>query len=220
MRSIGDPLLRPAVWAVVASTVSIALLGASLALAPAEAPGYLELNLVLAWVPFALGYLLAWGARAGLPRIVLAAAAVVWLAFLPNAPYLLTDLVHAGTSNGGASSLDIAALAACAATGLLLFFAGVNAVAEAVRLEAGTGRARAVAPACAIVASIGMYLGRVLRWNSWDLMVRPLGRLEAVIPFLHSPAVLARAAAFVLVAALVLRGSIAVLERVFQRQRI
>lgn len=205
---------------VVASAVSIVLLGASLAVAPDGAPGYLEINLVLAWVPFALGYLLAWCARLGLSRIVLAAAALVWLAFLPNAPYLVTDLVHAGTSNGGASSLDIATLAACAATGLLLFFAGVNAVAEAVRLEAGTGLARAVAPACAIVASIGMYLGRVLRWNSWDLMVRPLGRLEAVIPFLRSPADLARAATFVLVAAVVLRASMAVLARVLLRHRI
>ena len=65
-----------------------------------------------------------------------------------------------------------------------------------------------------------MYLGRVLRWNSWDLMVRPLGRLETVTPFLRSPADLARAAAFVLVAALALRASIAALERVFLRQRI
>jgi hypothetical protein len=72
---------------------------------------------------------------------------------LPNAP----DLVHAGTANGGTSSLDVATLAAYAATGLLLFVAAVNAADEAVRLTAGPGFARAVAPACVIVASIGMY---------------------------------------------------------------
>jgi len=190
------------------------------AVSPAGAPDYLRWNLLLAWIPAALGYLLVWCARARVPRIALAAVAVIWLAFLPNAPYLLTDLIHTGTANGGASSLDIATLAAFAVTGLLLFFASVDAAADAVRLEAGEGLARSVAPVCVIVASIGVYLGRELRWNSWDLMVRPLGRLESATPLLGNPTDVLRAVAFVLVVAIILRASIAVLDRVFIRHRI
>jgi len=197
----------------------MALLAVSRAADPFGAPNYLEWNLFLAWIPLVLGYLLWSCARMRCPRIVLVLAAAIWLVFLPNAPYLLTDLVHAGTANGGTSTLDVLTLATFAATGLVLFFASVTAASEGVRLAAGNRLARAVIPVSAVLASVGMYLGRVLRWNSWDLLVRPLGRLEATLPFLRSPADLLHAATFVLVAAVILLACVAVLERVVLRHR-
>ena len=162
----------------------MALLAVSRAADPFGAPNYLEWNLFLAWIPLVLGYLLWSCARMRCPRIVLVLAAAIWLVFLPNAPYLLTDLVHAGTANGGTSTLDVLTLATFAATGLVLFFASVTAASEGVRLAAGNRLARAVIPVSAVLASVGMYLGRVLRWNSWDLLVRPFGspRGNAALP--------------------------------------
>ncbi len=115
--------------------------------------------------------------------------------------------------------MDVLTLATFAATGLVLFFASVTAASEGVRLAAGNRLARAVIPVSAVLASVGMYLGRVLRWNSWDLLVRPMGRLEATLPFLRSPADLLHAATFVLVAAVILLACVAVLERVVLRHR-
>jgi uncharacterized membrane protein len=219
MRLPGSAVVLPAVWAIAASAVSMALLTASRAADPFGAPDYLEWNLLLAWIPLVLGYLLWWCARLGCPRVVLVLAAAMWLVFLPNAPYLLTDLVHAGTANGGTSALDVLTLAAFAATGLVLFFASVTAASEGVRLTAGNRLARTVIPVSAVLASIGMYLGRVLRWNSWDLLVRPMGRVEATLLFLRSPTDLLHAATFILVAAIILLACVAVLERVMLRHR-
>lgn len=191
--------------AAVASAVSIALLGASIAVAPDGVARYLEWNLVIAAVPLALGYLLLWFARGRLPRIARAMIAVIWGVFLPNAP----DLVHPETANGGTSSLDVATLAACAATGLLQVFAAVNAADEA---NPPHGRSRVRSCRRARVRHRGEHrcvLGPVLRWSSRDLTVRPLGRTEATVPFRRSPTDEVRAATIVLVAAVVLRASLA-----------
>jgi uncharacterized membrane protein len=32
-----------------------------------------------------------------------------------------------------------------------------------------------------LACSYGLYLGRVLRWNSWDLFVRPLDVIDSVV---------------------------------------
>lgn len=210
---------RSVAWAAGASTVSIALLGIALALSPGTAPKYMGWNLVLAWVPVLLACVLYWCVRRGIPRIGVLVVAVVWLAFLPNAPYLLTDLVHAGTPYGGATRLDVITLLAFAITGLVMFFAAMTPALEAARLAVGDHPARAAVLVCAIVTSLGMYLGRVLRWNSWDLAVRPVARLESAIPFVRTPADIAKAATFVIAIALLLVASRAALDRMALRDR-
>ena len=60
---------------------------------------FLLWNLALAWVPFvfaAIAYRLA-SARRAVLYVFIVAAAVVWLAFFPNAPYILTDFLHLGS---------------------------------------------------------------------------------------------------------------------------
>ena len=57
---------------------------------------FLAWNLFLAWVPFVLA-LIVYDARrrgvAGAGQLVLGG---LWLLFLPNAPYIVTDLIHLG----------------------------------------------------------------------------------------------------------------------------
>ncbi len=208
---------RPLLWAALASAGSVALLGLTLAHAPGTAPKYMGWNLVLAWVPVLLAVALLACVRRGAPRLLSVAVALSWLAFLPNAPYLMTDMVHAGTPYGGATRLDMVTLAMFALTGIVMFVAAMTPVIEAIRLLAGTQWARIAMPGCAVVASIGMYLGRVLRWNSWDIVVRPSSRIESLAAILHTPADLARAGAFVLVVSAVLFAAISTLNLLPQR---
>src|SRR4051812_18049995 len=51
-------------------------------------------NLFLAWIPFALALIVYDRGRSGAATAALGATAVLWLLFLPNAPYILTDLKH------------------------------------------------------------------------------------------------------------------------------
>ena len=129
---------------------------------------------MLAWVPLALAALLVVSYSRGRSRFELAALGLGWLLFLPNAPYVLTDFVHLEQSHRLYDSLLIASFAF---TSLALGFASLLLVQLVVTRAAGAlfgwfdgGRRRSFA------ASVGIYLGRVQRVNSWDVVHRP-GRL-------------------------------------------
>src|SRR3954467_13505668 len=75
---------------------------------------WLAWNLFLAWIPFLLSLLLYERARAGASWRVLAPLGLLWLAFFPNAPYLVTDLKHIGYGGQGPAPHGVLLLSAAA----------------------------------------------------------------------------------------------------------
>ncbi|HEX6032281.1 MAG TPA: DUF1361 domain-containing protein, partial [Tepidiformaceae bacterium] len=78
----------------VCSAVAVALLVVRVRMTGDPHFAFLVWNLFLAWVPMALAVLLFAAHRGGAPSLFLAAPFGLWLLFLPNAPYLLTDFIH------------------------------------------------------------------------------------------------------------------------------
>jgi uncharacterized membrane protein len=138
-----------------------------------SAHGWLVWNLFLAWIPFLLALLLYERARAGASWRVLAPLGVLWLAFFPNAPYLITDLKHIGHGAQVPVLYDVLLLSAAAWLGLLLGLASLFLVHAVARRLVGVLDAWALVVAVLALSSFGIYLGRVQRWNSWDLVVHP-----------------------------------------------
>ena len=99
--------------------------------------------------------------------------AALWLLFLPNAPYIITDFKHLVPSPVVPLWVDIVVIAAPAWTGMLLGFLSLYLVQSVVRSLAGPRVAWVTAVAVLGLASFGVYLGRVLRWNSWDVLTHP-----------------------------------------------
>jgi uncharacterized membrane protein len=97
----------------------------------------------------------------------------LWLLFLPNAPYLLTDLIHLGTRNDAPLWFDLVLFTAFAWTGVLLGFMSVYLMQAVVRRAVGVGWSWAFVGASLVATSFGIYLGRSLRWNSWALVTNP-----------------------------------------------
>ena len=135
--------------------------------------GWLIWNLFLAWIPFGLAIVLYDRHRAGARPLSLLPLGVLWLLFLPNAPYLLTDFKHLAPSPVVPLWVDVVVLAAPAWTGMLLGFLSLYLVQSVVRQLAGSRVAWAAAVAVLGLSSFGIYLGRVLRWNSWDVIANP-----------------------------------------------
>jgi uncharacterized membrane protein len=135
--------------------------------------GWLAWNLFLAWIPFLLALLLYQRARAGASWRVLAPLGLLWLAFFPNAPYLITDLKHIGHGAQVPVLYDVLLLSAAAWLGLLLGLTSLFLVHGVARRLVGTLDAWALVVAVLALSSFGIYLGRVQRWNSWDLVVHP-----------------------------------------------
>ena len=147
-------------------------------------------NLLLAWIPFALALVVYERARGGGSKTTLAALGVLWLLFLPNAPYITTDLKYIGRGGGVPVLYDVLLLSAAAWTGLLLGLASLFLMHAVARRLIGTFNAWALVVGVLALSSFGIYLGRVQRWNSWDVFVRP-GQLVgdiaggALHPFSH-----------------------------------
>jgi len=171
-------------------------------------------NLFLALLPIPLGMALARritladpARRCPGPRSLALAAA--WLLLLPNAPYLLTDMRHflldarwrELTSRAGHDAEALRASAvwgvgflAYGVAGLVALTLAVRPVQEAVRRQRPTWR-RLRVPFFLVVA-LGVWLGLIPRFNSWDALVRPAEVVGAALWVFTQPATLACIVAF------------------------
>jgi uncharacterized membrane protein len=196
MRRLSDRRVATFFALVLASGFCVALVGARAWHTRSHAYDFLIWNLVLAWVPFLLALVLYDGERRGRSRAVLIALGALWLLFLPNAPYMVTDLVHLGRIPGAPLWFDGGMIAAFAATGLVLGLGSVLLVHLVVRRALGAAAGWALLVPLLCLCSAGVVVGRFARLNSWDALVRP-ERLGDLLSRLADPAGNGRALAVV-----------------------
>ena len=134
---------------------------------------YLIWNLLLAWIPFALAVFVydRWRRRRG--GLLLVVLGVLWLLFFPNAPYIATDFVHLEHDPLIPYWYDAVTIAAFAWIGVLLGFASLYLMQTVVRQWRGAVAGWIFAFAAIGLGSLGIYLGRFLRLNSWDAVEHP-----------------------------------------------
>lgn len=124
----------------------------------------------------------------------LVALAVTWLLFLPNTCYLFTEVRHlfeaietrelwsrASSSSSARFSLAARGLVAVlyAAIGALTFGLAIRPVRELAE-ERGLRTTWAL-PLFFVIVALGVYLGLVLRLNSWDAAMRPARVVDGVL---------------------------------------
>lgn len=156
---------------------------------------FLVWNLFLAWIPLLLALFVYDRYRRGTSLARLAPPGALWLLFLPNAPYIVTDFIHLSAASQAPLWFDGVEVSAFAWTGLLLGFVSLYLVHAAVRHRFGGAIGWAGALGVLALVSAGVYLGRVKRWNSWDLLTQPGSMLAQLHSHLADPASLARATA-------------------------
>ena len=150
-------------------------------------------NLVLGWIPLWLSLSIYDAYRGGARIIRLAPVILLWLLFLPNAPYLMTDLIHLREHLDAPRWFDALLLMLSGATGLLICFASMYLVHAVLRHRLGAVVAWKLIAAILVLVGAGLYLGRFLRWNSWDMLTQPVRRAEQVLPHLTNQDALVRA---------------------------
>jgi uncharacterized membrane protein len=149
--------------------------------------GGIAWNLLLAWIPFVLALLVYKRARSGLSTPLLAGSCLLWLLFLPNAPYLVTDLKYVGDHGGVPVLYDVVLLSAAAWAGLLLGLVSLFLMHVVWRQRLGAATAWGLVVGVLATSSFGIYLGRVQRWNSWDLFIRPSSLVARIAQGLLDP---------------------------------
>jgi uncharacterized membrane protein len=165
---------------------------------------FLLWNLFLAWVPFILALVVYDRYRRGTPLVRLLPALALWLLFLPNAPYIVTDFVHLSAARIPPLWFDGVELSAFAWTGMLLGFVSLYLVHAVVRHRFGAVAGWAGVIGVLALVSAGVFLGRVKRWNSWDVLTQPRSLLAQLHAHVDDPASLVRATGVTLVTTIAL----------------
>lgn len=136
---------------------------------------FLPWNLFLAWLP--LGFAVAsrqlfqqCGRRSWWPWL----AAAGWLAFFPNAPYIFTDLEHLRRSSYNGFWMDLIMILLFAWPGFLVGCVSLRVLHVPVASRLGSVVGWAFAGGACVLAGVGVYIGRFLRWNSWDVVTHPV----------------------------------------------
>jgi len=151
---------------------------------------YLLWNLFLAWLPLFFSYLLYHRLHFPTDRLKMWkfwGMTLLWLLFFPNAPYIITDLVHINERHHPASWFDALLLFSFAISGLAV---GINSLfIMQINVEKRLGRKLSylVIGASIFLSGFGVFLGRVQRWNSWDIITRPHELFRDIIVHLNNP---------------------------------
>lgn len=140
--------------------------------------GFLLGNLFLACVPLFLSTVLRVTDRLRWHWTILAVLAGLWLLFLPNAPYILTDILHLTRTSDAPAWYDLALLLSCSGTGLLMGYLSLVDVQGIVTRRFTPIVGWIFAIVSLVLSGFAIYLGRFLRWNSWDVLFTPTLVLE------------------------------------------
>ena len=150
--------------------------------------GFLLWNLFLAWMPLLFAMAVSRRYRKG-ERIgwSLYSLAALWLLFFPNAPYIFTDLIHLTTWFKNRYWIDMSLILLFAFTGFLLGFMSLYLMQRVVADRFGKFASWLFIMVSTGLGGFGIYLGRVRRWNSWDVVVDPLGIVRDVAHWFTHP---------------------------------
>lgn len=149
--------------------LSVVLLFTRKALTGQGRLSFIPFNLILAFIPLAFLLLFERSQKRG--HAIL--CSMLWLLFFPNAPYMLTDLVHFDKRLGPASWLDLLALVAAAWAALLGGMITLRFMQDRVRLHRSPVMGHGFVLTVLFLTSIGIYIGRFLRFHSWHALLKP-----------------------------------------------
>ncbi len=133
---------------------------------------FLIWNLILAYIPYAVANRI----RAENSKIKILKNVVclgTWLLFFPNAPYLVTDFVHLHHSSSHVIWYDVALLFMFAFTGMYLAIKSAFKIHDWLNSFMNKTLAFISMQAFFLLSGFGVYLGRVERWNSWNIVNDP-----------------------------------------------
>lgn len=150
---------------------------------------YLIWNLFLAWLPFIFALWLVrilrrklWSSWEAL------GVTALWLIFLPNTFYMVSDFIHLGEVKRVDLLYDAVMFTSFIAIAVVLGVSSLYLVHEQVRKRLTRTGSSVWLAFILLVSSFAIYLGRDLRWNSWDVLTNPGGLLFDVSDRLLHPA--------------------------------
>jgi uncharacterized membrane protein len=171
-----------------ASVIGVTLVTARMVLARDLHNAFLVWNLFLAWLPLIFALLACDQFRSGRGSgWKLGALSSAWLLFFPNAPYIFTDVIHLVYRAHRYFWVDLLLILICALTGLVLGFVSLYLMQSLVRRRFGQVVSWLFVAGVAGLSGFGIYLGRFLRFNSWDVIAQPVKLFNGISTWAANP---------------------------------
>ena len=146
---------------------------------------FLNWNLFLAWVPYLVTLALPFLYKKS--KLLVVIALFIWLLFLPNAPYILTDFLHLKKRIGIPLWYDMMLFLSFAWTGLMLGYLSLLEVQLFLQKFFSNFFVQLLNILILFLCGFGIYLGRTQRWNSWDIVTQPFSLFEDILNILARP---------------------------------
>lgn len=162
---------------------------------------FLLWNTFLAWIPIGISFFLyvtVVERRKQIAQWLLYSSLLVWIFFLPNTPYLITDFVHLMPRGIVPLWYDVLLLLSFSLLGLFQFEYSIVQIREVIKIYYKPSKLyKWVIPVTIILMSIGIYGGRFLRWNSWEVVTNPLSLITETLIVIQTSYMFTTAMAYI-----------------------
>ncbi len=131
-------------------------------------------NLILAIIPWLASTAIMISPTYRTNKPILIGLLLLWILFFPNSPYILTDLFHLKTRLRIPVWYDLVEIMSFAWTGLMFGFVSLLDIEFLLHRYFTKRVTNVIIVAVLFLSSFGIYIGRYLRWNTWDIVKEPL----------------------------------------------
>ncbi|MGJ8549051.1 DUF1361 domain-containing protein [Winogradskyella wichelsiae] len=146
---------------------------------------FLIWNVFLAIIPYTITMYLS--TKTHLSKLKLVFGFVIWLLFLPNAPYIITDLIHIRIGSKSLLWLDVLVVLSFALSGLFLFYLSIIDMQKLMNSTFKKIPIKTITTTILFLCGFGVYLGRFLRYNSWEIISQPHYLFIDILNIIISP---------------------------------
>ena len=143
--------------------------------------------MILATIPLFLSSVLFFSPEVKINKASGIILLLLWLVFFPNAPYMITDLFQITNSNTIPIWYDAIILFSAAIYGLMLAMVSLFDVEMKLKELNKPNLSRLFIFLALILGSFGIYLGRFIQWNSWDVFNKPFKLYNGILQIMASP---------------------------------
>lgn len=148
---------------------------------------FLGWNLFLAFIPYWITWWTIRNSSVIKNKVKLAAIIAVWLLFVPNSFYIVTDLFHLYHFNAAPKWFDILMVFSFAWNGILCGIISVRRIEMIFLWKRKRSFSLLLIFFVMWLSAFGVYIGRILRFNSWDMITNPFSLLSDILNMVVHP---------------------------------
>lgn len=168
-------------YLIISSLIAIAMLLLRVKLTHSIYLLFLLWNLFLAAIPYSLSTIIKTDFRLRRSNLKNLGIIIIWLLFIPNTFYLITDFVHLNPSNLYRYIFDFALLSSFTIAGFYFGILSINTIYKQIQFFYSNTISRIFLISISYLCAFGIYIGRVLRFNSWDIISNPFSLIKSIL---------------------------------------